>query len=282
MNEERIRSCRPEDRPALKALWKQAFGDEDAYIDRFFDSFPPEGTGLAAEAEGKPVSAMYPLSDIRLYPYRQEVLTAGYAYALATLPEYRGRGIGRRVYRALSDRILETCDAACVLPAEESLYPFYETAAGAKVLSYVREVRVSREELRGVTPCPGARLPAYQYAGVRQSLLAGMPHAALSEAYYDFLEADEGTEFFVLEGGVAATETPESGVCRITELLAPDADPLAAIAGVARWQPAREYIVRTPLFYRGLGDARPYMLAVLAKEPDFPMPRDLWWGFGLD
>ncbi len=280
MNDFMLRDWAPDDRAALKTLWRIAFGDGDDYIERFFDCFLRPETCIVAEADGRPVSAMYLLPGHTVYPYRKNVMTAGYAYALATLPEYRGRGIGRAVYKAVSDRILETADAAGVLPAEESLYPFYENAAGAKPMSFVREAKLSKSDLAGITPCNGARIPTLEYDGIRDQLLRGMPHVTPPPEVFDLLEST-GTEFFVLENGLAAAET-EDGVCRILELLDPDTDAMTSIAGVARWCPAGEYIVRTPLFFDGPGDARPFMLATLGETPSHPMPDDLWWGFGLD
>ena len=280
MHDFTIRPWKPEDKPRLKELWRVCFGDDAAYIDSFMDSFLREDTCLVAEADGQPVSAMYIVPGESLFPYRRERISAGYAYALATLPAYRGRGIGRAVYKAVNDKILETADAACVLPAEESLYPFYENASGAAVLSAIREGRITKAELADQPTAMIARVPAYQYAGMREWFLSELPHVTFPEELYDHLEA-AGTEFFMMENGVAAAET-ENGVCRILELLAPKTDGLAAVANVARWCPAEEYIVRTPLFFDGPGQRRPFLLAAMKQQPNFPMPDDLWWGFGLD
>lgn len=280
MSEYMLRPWAESDRAQLKALWRIAFGDTDEYIDSFFESFLRPGTCIVADAGGTVVSAMYILPGQTLNPRRRKTLTAGYTYALATLPEYRGRGIGRAVYKATSDAVLETADIACVLPAEQSLYPFYENAAGARPVSYVREARFTREELAACTPCMAARLPTLEYSLMRESLLGSLPHAALDDEIFDHLERT-GTEFFMLSGGLAAAETSD-GVCRITELLDPDENGVSAVAGVARWCRAKEYIVRTPVFFDGPGEVRPFMLAAFKAAPSFSMPDDLWWGFGLD
>ena len=275
-----IRDGKPEDRPALKALWKIAFGDSDEFIDGFFAAFLKPGGCVTAEADGKVVSAMYIIGENRLFPFRNKSLSAGYTYALATLPEYRGRGIGTAVYRAACERALQAADAACVLPAEASLYPFYENASGASPISYVREARFTRDELRGLPRANAARFPAYQYAGIREQLLSGYPHAFLHPEIYDLLE-ENGCEFFVLERGLAAAET-EDGVCRVRELIAPGGDGMSAIAAVTAWCPAEEYIVRSPLFFDGPGETRPFMLAALREKPGFPLDDELWWGLALD
>lgn len=279
MSEPVIRPWEPGDVPQLKALWRIAFGDSEEYIDSFFSHFLRKDACLVAEADGQAVSAMYILPGESVFPHRKNVLSAGYVYALATLPEYRSRGIGSAVYRAASGTALLSADAACVLPAEKGLYPFYETS-GARPFSFLREARISRDELAGTEPRMAARFPALRYAGMRERILSGLPHAVFPDSLFEFME-ENGTEFFILEQGLAAAET-EGGVCRILELLDTGDDAAGAIAGVARWCRAEEYIVRTPLFFDGPGEPRPFMLAALKREPDYPLPDDLWWGFGLD
>ncbi|MGM9613928.1 MAG: GNAT family N-acetyltransferase [Oscillospiraceae bacterium] len=281
MIDDRIRSWKKEDRPQLRALWKLAFGDSDEYIDCFFKKFLRKDACVVAEADGKVVSAMYILPGGTFNPYRENRLTAGYTYALATLPEYRGQGIGRAVYRAASDRALETADAAAVLPAERSLYPFYENASGAKPLSYVREARLTRDTLSGTAPCDAVPVPALRYAGMREELLGRMPHVTFPMEFFDLMEVT-GMEFFVLANSLAAVETDDGGVCHIRELLAPGEDVLRSVAGISRKCPAGEYIVRTPLFFDGPGESRPYVLAAMNRTLSYPMPNDLWWGFGLE
>lgn len=279
MNEYAIRPWQPADRAQLKELWKTAFGDGEEYIDGFFAAFLREDACVVAEADGAVVSAMYIVPGIRLFPYRKNVLTAGYTYALATLPAYRGRGIGTAVYRAACETALKKADAACVLPADPALYPFYESS-GAAPFGGIREGRVDRAELAGIPARMAVRVPAGQYAGMREWFLSELPHAVFPEELFDRMK-ESGTEFFMMEGGVAAAEM-NNGVCRILELLAPDIDPMAAVAGVARWCPAQEYVVRTPLFLDGVGEPRPFVLASLKQAPAYPLPGDFWWGFGLD
>ena len=275
-----IRDRKSGDLSGLRALWKLAFGDGDDYIESFERNLLQADGCIVAEADGKPVSAMYIVPGERLFPYRRNVLTAGYTYALATLPEYRRRGIGAAVYKAASDRVLRTSDVSVVRPAGPELFPFYENASGAKPLGGIREASLPAGELQGRAGSPAVRVPAGQYAGMREWFLSDMPHAVFPEALFDHLE-ETGTEFFMMENGAAAAET-EHGVCRILELLAPRTDPMSAAAGVARWCRAQDYIVRTPLFFDGPGSERPFVLAAFNQTPGYPIPDDFWWGFALD
>lgn len=275
-----LRPWQPEDKPALRELWRVGFGDGNEVIDRFHGTLlKPDGC-IVAEADGKAVSAMYILHGQTLRPFRKHVLTAGYAYALATLPDHRGRGIGAAVYRACCDKILETADMACVLPSEAALYPFYEKANGAAPVSYIREAVMTRSEMQSAAPAMAARIPGYQYAGVRELHLSGQPHALPSEEIFDLLE-ETGMEFFILENGAAMVERLD-GACYVRELIDLGDDPAPSLAAVARWCPAERYVVASPVFCDGPGAIRPYMLGVMKKAPNYPMPNDLWWGPGLE
>lgn len=278
-----LRLWQPEDKPELKALWELAFGDDGEYIDTFFRSFLKEDSCVVAECDDKVVSAMYILGNNTLWPYRKNRLTAGYTYALATLPEYRGRGIGKAVYQAAAEKALEKHDIAAVLPAEEGLYPFYESANGAKALSIRREAIIKAEDLKDVKVINAARIPAFHYFGIRESILRGMPHVTFSEEMIDFMEdyMEEHGDFFMTEEGIAMVE-PGDGTCRITELLCPDTDGMSVIAAVAAYHRTEEYLVRSPFFFSGPGKKKTSVLGVLKEEPEYPMPFDMWWGFGLD
>ena len=280
MSDFRIRTWTAEDRPQLKALWQIAFGDSENYIDAFMESFLKPDTCLVAEQDSKVVSAMYILSSLEFHLKRKTVLSAGYTYALATLPEYRGRGIGSAVYKACSDLILKSSDISCVLPAQSDLYPFYEESSGAKPVSFVRESVFSRADLEKAEPFRAMRVTAIDYSRMRDALLSDKPHVSFPDAFFTMMESS-GMEFMMLESGLAAAETID-GICYIRELLDPTDNTLRSAAGVAYWCSAEQYVVRTPLFTDGPGVERPYMLAVRNPEPVSEIPAELWWGFGLE
>ncbi len=280
-----LRSYRPGDEAGLLALWQSSFPETEAEIRAFFARFLKEDGCLLAEADGKIVSAMYILEGPDLWPYRKRMLKAAYTYALATLPEYRKRGIGRAVYKACCEAIWDRgIEAACVWPAEESLYPFYQSVSGAKPLSAVREIRYTREALQNAKRGMCARMDAMEYAGLREMLLGGEPHASMSEDFCRYEEQlcdESGGGLFVAGGGVAAVEI-QGTTCHIKELLDPMGDELEAVAAIAAFCPAEEYIVRAPAPWDGPGEIRPRMLAAFREDPGFPLPDDLWWGFAFD
>ena len=279
-----LRPWKVEDKPQLEALWQLAFGDDIDYIRAYHSLFLKPGGCIVAEADGKVVSAMYIMDGPTLYPFRQETLTTAYTYALATLPEYRGRGIGAAVYKACSDAALERADAACVLPAEAGLYPFYENATGCFPISFVREASFTRDELRARERCMTARIPSPEYVRYRDMALSGMPFADLTDAFLDLeeyqLETSDGG-FFLTAEGVACAEL-DGDICHVKEFITPGGDGMASLAGIAAFCPAERYIVRSPVFLKGPGEIRPFMLAALKEPVSYPLPNDLWWGLAFD
>lgn len=280
-----IRTWEKKDLGELIALWQTVFGDPEDYIRSFQQHFLKENNCVLAEADGKVVSAIYYLPGMSVNPCRNNTLTAGYTYSLGTLPAYRGHGIGTEVFRAANAAILKNAELGCVLPAEESLYPFYRAATGARPLSSAREARFTAEELSGLPRDRTIRIPFAYYLQLRQSALTGMPHADYSEEYCDFLEEQYDSSpdagFFMSENGIAFAEM-RGDTCFIPELLTPGRDGMTTLAAVAAYCPAKNYIVRTPLFFNGPGKERHFMLAAFRSEPEYAMPDDLWWGFGLE
>ena len=79
------RPSRAGEERALMALWKEVFGDSDEYIDTFFREVYRPGMASVIEENGEIAAAAYA---VPFGKYR-------YIYAVATKPEYRGRGYGK-------------------------------------------------------------------------------------------------------------------------------------------------------------------------------------------
>lgn len=106
-------------------LWKEAFGDSEREIMFFLDNrYKPENT-LVVEESGKIASMLFLLEgEMKInnvcYP-------SYYLYAACTLKEFRGRGFMASLLSFAKETALKrNVDFICLLPAEDSLYKFYE------------------------------------------------------------------------------------------------------------------------------------------------------------
>lgn len=110
----------------LKELWKICFGDEDSYIDLFFDNrFVPDQC-IIGEVDGKVVTMLFtlPLNIVSqgLYSY-----PARYIYAVATHPSYRSHGFSTQLMEFTHGYLYTQGVALSVLvPASGSLFTYYE------------------------------------------------------------------------------------------------------------------------------------------------------------
>ena len=93
-----MRPGRPEEVPAQKALWKAAFGDEDRYIDWFYECCGASADVLEVVEEGRLASMLALLPQTLTLP-GGGTASGWYIYALATDPGARSKGYGRQLLR---------------------------------------------------------------------------------------------------------------------------------------------------------------------------------------
>lgn len=107
--------------PALRQLWKQAFGDSDEFLDAFFHmGFAPRRS-RGVFAEDKPAAMLYWFDCC----CRGEKLA--YLYAVATDDAYRGRGLCHRLMADTHVHLEKLGYAGTVLvPGNEGLFRLYE------------------------------------------------------------------------------------------------------------------------------------------------------------
>ncbi len=131
-----IRFARKSDFADVSALWRNVFGDEEKIINKFLSVHYSADNTVVFEDAGD-IKAMFFLLggeaviEGNRYPSR-------YLYAACTAPEYRGRGIMADMIDFARKASAESgYDFICLLPAEESLYGYYERF-GFKALYGVR------------------------------------------------------------------------------------------------------------------------------------------------
>ncbi len=146
--------------PGLKALWKQAFGDSDRYIDTFFDRAFSCDRCLSL-LRGSQVLGM-----VHWLPCSLGEQKLAYIYAFAVAESCRGQGLGRRLLNA-AHRLLELEEySGILLVPEEGLGELYRKFGYADACTF-------NEGISGTGSEPTAlhKITAREYAALRPKYL---------------------------------------------------------------------------------------------------------------
>ena len=109
------------ERAQIKQIWQTCFGDDAEIIDFYIENRMTEDNMLTIREDGKIVS-MASFLDASIKEGEAE-LPVKYVYAVATLPEYRGKGYAAKIL----EKAQEIFELPLVLvPAEENLVAYYE------------------------------------------------------------------------------------------------------------------------------------------------------------
>lgn len=120
-----ISSAMNEDVEDLKSLWQACFPDDDAYIDFYFNNCFLPSRVRVIRSEGRVVCMVHVLPAKLVMASRE--YDCAYVYAVATLPQERGKG--------LMSILLENCEdyakkqglsALVLVPSTPSLFEFYK------------------------------------------------------------------------------------------------------------------------------------------------------------
>ena len=286
MNDTMIRFWQPSDLPDLREIFSVSFGDPPEIPEAFHRAFltVPEACILAAvpedgRPEGRPAAAAYCLPGARLcFPERG--IPSVYLYAFGCLPEYRGRWFMKRVYTALFETARGRAPASCIIPVSDGMLRAYNQSGFTFVpLGRIRAAAVSGSAARAAEKLPAERIPWQEYARRREEWLKPFPHADYPASYYE-LSAAYGYVFLSMPGALAAM-IPEEDRFIAAELLCPAADPARALAGAAEACPAESYEVRTPVFFHGPGEIRPFAYWHEAAG-NLSGTETFWYPFGLE
>ena len=148
------------DRPALTRLWQEAFGDDIAYIDAFFETaWAPERSRVAV-VDGE-IAAMHFWFDCRLDGQK-----LAYLYAVATDKRFRGRGVATKLMEDGEELLIAQGYAGAILsPGSESLFRFYADR-GYETVGFRTEERI----VAGA-PISIREVDEEEYALLRRTLL---------------------------------------------------------------------------------------------------------------
>ena len=216
-----IRRARRGDIPLLASLWEACFGDDRAYIAFFLQNRFPAADAFLWEEGGVPVSVLF------LFPARlcqgEARYVVRYLYAACTAPEFRGRGLMRRLIdEAARVSTAEGADGIALVPASGSLFHYY-AGCGFQTAFFCETARCSRaelEQLAAKSPQPVvASLSLPVMADIRRTVLHGRDHLAWDEAALSYaLE-----EHRYGGGDAVCVRTPSgAGYCLLQEAVQED------------------------------------------------------------
>lgn len=147
--------------PGLRALWKEAFGDTDGFLDAFFcTAFNPRRCRCVL-AEGQVAAALY------WFDCLVDDRKVAYIYAVATAKAYRGQGLCHQLMERTHRELAQLGYSGAVLvPGEECLFQFYE-AMGYTVCGFMDTLACSAADV----PTDLREVDADEYACLRKSFL---------------------------------------------------------------------------------------------------------------
>jgi len=217
----RSRWALPREQQALQELWKLCFGDGEEMTDCFFALFPPKLHTRVIEEDDR-IAAMASWLPTTLHMDGQG-FSGAYIYAVATHPDFQGRGLCRSLMEELEHSLLlQDRVFAALCPAEESLYRFYG-AMGYETAFYHETASLKPEKEPGIMQ----QISPSAYHSLRESVLS-IPHCEWTREALDYLSAT-GCRFYRLEEvGCAAVQPGRGKNLRIVELLSEDAALAAA------------------------------------------------------
>lgn len=251
-----IDTPKPAHRHALRALWKEAFGDSDKFLDTFEKTaFSPDRCRCISEGD-EILAALY-WFDCSLHGHR-----LAYLYAVATAQTHRGKGLCRTLMENTHAH-LKTLGYVGVLlvPGESSLFDFYEK------LGYRTCTRIGEQAfLASAEKTPLRQIGAEEYAALRRTLL---PENGILQENENLAFLAATAEFYAGDGFVLAAQR-EGASLRGIELLGNTSKAPAILASLD----CTEGIFRVPS-----GDKPFAMYAPLSKTA---LPSPIHFGLAFD
>ncbi len=189
------------DRDELKKLYNICFPGESDFCSRYFEFVYPKTKCIVFDNGS--IVAMAHLIDIEIEAY-ENVFKGAYLYAVATLPEFRGRGIAANILKFAENHCIGNgYDFLCLIPQKESLFEFYKKFGFEKGL-YVSNARLN------ILECEASGFSVVKSSDYTAALKIynSNPCLKLTRSADDFLKIQRvyNTEFyyFVNEGELPA------------------------------------------------------------------------------
>lgn len=244
----------PRNTSQLRTLWKQAFGDTDAFLDCFFETaYSPHRCRCVYV--GDALAAMLYWFDCSWNGKK-----LAYLYAVATDPAFRGQGLCRALIED-THRHLQALgyDGSILVPRTEELFAMYEKL-GYTTCSHVREFTCAAG-----TPVALRQIAAEEYAARRRQFL---PENGVVQEGAALALLQTYSAFYTGENLLLAMYVDE-GKCTLCELLG-DPETAPGVVATLGYETAK---VRTP------GNQTPFaMFHSLTDDPAMPT----YFGLALD
>lgn len=237
--------------PDIRALWKQCFGDDDAFLDLFFaHRYHPDDMLVCVEDDEELVAmlCLFPLT-LRTCA---GALRARYIYAVATEPSWRGLGVSHTLMQTALTRMQEDGeDVAILVPASDSLFGFYQKQGFQPIFSLqcweVNACDLPRSD-GTAQPCGvEAYLRLRNAAFADTSAFAAWDARALSYIHLSVLQ-EHGHVLHLQQGAQqgCAVVVMREGVAHVKELALCGLSPADAVALVHSVVQAQHYRVSLP------------------------------------
>lgn len=197
----------------LKALWQTAFDDTKESLDYFFkNTISPERV-LAVFDGSVPVSALYMLeSDIL---NNEKSYSAYYIYAVCTHPDYRGKGLMKKLFKELF-KIAKSrnVDYLFLVPEEEYLFEIYERLGFKTGFVYSQKSALKKDFQNTVKTNKTEKLTYENYRKVVEHNSKNTPVSVLKEStfnsFFNSVSGEVKTVFIENEGYALYEETEET------------------------------------------------------------------------
>lgn len=275
------RLAKIEDQEELREIWRLSFGDEEGFIDLYFQ-YMDWIKEVAVLLHGGRVVSMLTMIPVDLVGAAGEKNSASMLYAIATHPDFQKRGYADQLIEFSNRYLLSNqVEATLLVPAREELFHFYEKRGYANGF-YVREAVLKIDEIAKLAEaapldCRITQAGPAEYNVIRKRLLEGYPHIDYRDeeiAFQKSLALMFDADLFVLEAGGAAgcayyeRISPEEVL--IKELLIQDRDAPAALKRITELVSAEKYIVRTPAYAGAFlgGEIRPFGMLRINENND--------------
>lgn len=118
-----------------KHIWQECFNDEDKFVSFYFDNIYKDENTYLIDKDKKAVS------HVQTLPYLLHIngynIPINYISGACTSKEYREKGLMQRLlFNTLSDREQKGDLLSILIPANETLYQYYENKFGYKTFFY--------------------------------------------------------------------------------------------------------------------------------------------------